>query len=231
MFKNSTIVKAVAMLNESIERYKMLNPDDFKVCISKGNVKIGRVMNFSIAPIITCGKACAHCMGYCYDVKAVIQYPDSVVDARARNTVLATYYRDRLFNEIDKAMSRRRRNKFFRWHVAGDILDLDYFTRMVENARRHPDFTIWTYTKQYSIINEYCKMYGRDSIPSNFTVMFSEWRGLPMVNPYNFPEFRVVFKGEEVPSDATWVCPGNCDICKAAGRGCVGNETTYAHEH
>lgn len=236
MFKNSTIIKAVTMLNKSIEYYKMLNPDEFKTCISKGNVKIGRVMNFSIAPIITCGHACAHCRGFCYDVKAVIQYPNSVVNARARNTVFAMYHRDRLFNEIDKAMSRRRTNKFFRWHVAGDILDLDYFARMVGNARKHGDFTIWTYTKQYHIVNEYCNVYGRNSIPSNFHIMFSKWDGLAMNNPYNFPVFNCKLKdgNKDTPSEwfkNTYQCPGNCDICKACGRGCVAGESAWCNEH
>lgn len=231
MFNPNTIRKVTNSLHTAINSYMVMNPGSIKISISEGNTKIGKVMNFSLAPIITCGKACKHCMEYCYDIKACLQYPNAVIDARARNTVLAMYSRDYLFNEIDKAMSRRRVNKFFRWHVAGDILDLDYFTRMVENARMHPDFVIWTYTKQYAIVNEYCAKYGRDSIPSNFTIMFSEWRGLTMVNPYHFPEFRVIFKGENTPNDATWICPGNCDICKACHRGCVANETTYAHEH
>lgn len=235
-YSNKTLKKVVNLLNVSIEGYKAMNPDAVKVCISKGNVKIGRVMNFSLAPIITCGHRCAHCMGICYDIKACAQYPNTVIDARARNTALMFVARDRLFNEIDKAMSRRRRNKFFRWHVSGDIYDFDYFCRMVENARKHPDFTIWTYTKQYEIVNQYCDMYGRDAIPANFSIMFSKWDGVPMINPYNFPVFACKLASGNVDTSEDWFvntfkCPGNCDICKACHRGCVAGESAWCNEH
>ena len=199
-----------------------------KMCISSGNRKIGRVMNVSLPPVLTCAN-CKECMHICYDIKACLQYPQTVINARMRNYILLLKDRDEYFRRVDEKMRRRRTNKFFRWHVAGDIIDLDYFVRMVENARNHPDFTIWTYTKNYSVVNEYCDIYGVESIPSNLHIMFSEWRGLPMINPYHFPEFRVVFKDEEKPSG--FYCPGNCDICKACKRGCIGGETTYCNEH
>ena len=110
-YSHDTLVKVCTMLNLKINEYTLANPDSVKVCISKGNVKIGKVMNFSLAPIITCGNACKHCMGICYDIKACVQYPNTVIDARARNTALMMIARDRLFMEIDKAMNRRRKNK------------------------------------------------------------------------------------------------------------------------
>lgn len=233
-YKQETIRKVTYNLAAAVRNYKVLadeNADAVKLAISKGNMKIGLVMNVSLAPILTCGHACKHCQGYCYDVKACCQYPNTVVDARARNTVLAIYHRDEYFSRIDKAMSRRRKNKYFRWHVAGDILDADYFDRMVDNARNHPDFVIWTYTKQYHIVNEWIANNG--NLPANFHVMFSEWRGLKMENPYGMPEFRVVFKDDAVKPDprCNHYCPGNCDVCKKTGRGCIAGETTYCNEH
>lgn len=82
----------------------------------------------------------------------------------------------------------------------------------------------------YHIVNTWCDANGRDAVPANLKIMFSEWRGMPMVNPYNFPEFRVVFKADAVKPVGHY-CPGNCDVCKAAGRGCVAGETTYCNEH
>ena len=155
------------------------------------------------------------------------QYPGTVIDARMRNLTVLKKDRDDFFDRIDAAMSRRRKNKFFRWHVAGDIVDIDYFDRMVKNARRHPDFTIWTYTKMYHIVNAWLDENG--PLPENFHVMFSEWRGMPMDNPHGMPEFRVVFKDETAP--AGHYCPGNCDICKNLHKGCVVGETTYCMEH
>ena len=199
---------------------------DIPLCISGGNRKIGRVMNVSLMPVLSCGN-CKECKWLCYDIKACAQYPDTVIDARMRNLTVLKKDRDDFFDRIDAAMSRRRKNKFFRWHVAGDIVDIDYFDRMVKNARRHPDFTIWTYTKMYGIVNAWLDENG--PLPENFHVMFSEWRGMPMDNPHGMPEFRVVFKDETPP--AGFYCPGNCDLCKNLHKGCVQGETVYCMEH
>ena len=232
MYSKESIKKAVDLMNARRTYYAPIAVDHIKMAISTGNRKIGRVMNVSLPPILTCAN-CKECKYLCYDVKACLQYPNTVIDARVRNLSVLMKDRNEYFARIDAAMSRRRKNKFFRWHVAGEILDVDYFNRMIENARRHPDFTIWTYTKNYSVVNAWIKENGRDAIPANFHVMFSEWRGLDMVNPYKMPEFRVVFKSDAIKPDPkkNHYCPGNCDICKASGRGCIAGETTYCNEH
>lgn len=236
MFKPETISKYIQSAKTKIDYFKSAiskaSPEDFKVSISKGNSKIGKVMNVSISPVITCGN-CSECMGICYDIKANIQY-GNVLEARCKNTVLAMDYRDYYFDEIDKAMSRRRANKYMRWHVGGEIPDFDYFCRMVENARRHKDFVIWTYTKMYGIVNRYCDLFGRDAIPENMVIMFSKWDGVPMNNPYNFPVFACRLKDgnkDEMEWDAMYKCPGNCDICKACNGGCICGMDTYNDEH
>ena len=202
--------------------------EDIKMAISKGNRKIGRVMNVSLPPLLSCAN-CSGCSKLCYDIKACLQYPDTVIDARMRNLTILQKDREEYFRRINDAISRRRLHKFFRWHVAGDIIDADYFARMVEIARRHPDFKFWTYTKNYAVVNEWVDKNGRDALPANLSVMFSEWRGMPMDNPHGFPEFRVVFKDETPP--AGFYCPGNCDVCKEINRGCIAGETTYCNEH
>lgn len=226
----NSLRKLMKKATELINHYASLPAEQIKICISKGNRKIGRVMNVSLLPIKTCANA-SGCHRICYDVKACLQYVN-VLDARVRNTVLAKYHRDEYFRRIEDAISRRRAHKFFRWHVAGDILDLDYFSRMVEIARSHPDFVFWTYTKNYAVVNEYVSTHGgsiAEAIPSNLTVMYSEWRGMQMDNPFGFPEFRVVFKDEVEPEG--FYCPGNCDICKASRRGCIASETVFCREH
>lgn len=207
------------------------DPAPLRVRVTAGNRKIGRVLNVSLMPVMACGN-CKECKHYCYDIKACVQYANNVITARMTNFILATERRDEYFSQIDSILSRRRRNKYFRWHVAGDILDIDYFDRMVETARSHPDFIMWTYTKMYHIVNEWVRAHGgdRSAIPSNLTIMFSEWRGMPMLNPYGFPEFRVVMLDDET-RPVGFYCPGNCDICKASGRGCIAGETVYCLEH
>lgn len=238
MYKTESLKKVVRLANARGNGLVNLPADQIKSCISTGNKKIGRVLNVSMMPLLTCGN-CKECSKLCYDIKACLQYPGTVIDARMRNTVLARYHRDVYFDRIDQKMSRRRTNKFFRWHVAGDILDLDYFERMVENARRHPDFVIWTYTKMYGIVNQYVAAHGGDrrvAIPKNMHIMFSEWDGMPMDNPYNFPVFACRLKDGNVSRTddqfmTMFKCPGNCDICKAAHTGCVAGMDTYADEH
>ena len=235
MFKKETVSKVINGINARRMYYAPLTVDKVKMCISPGNEKIGKVLNVSIPPIITCHH-CAKCMYFCYDIKACIQYPETVIDARVRNLHVLLTNRDEYFNRIDKKMSRRRKNKYFRWHVAGDILDYDYFDRMVNNARNHPDYiAIWTYTKEYDIVNKWLDDHGGlSALPYNFVVMFSKWDGVPMNNPYNLPVFACKLKDgnkDAMPWDDMYICPGNCDICKNGKRGCMAGENTYADEH
>lgn len=228
MYSEKSLRKVIKLMKEHGKMLSKIPVEDIKMAISKGNRKIGRVMNVSLPPLLSCAN-CAGCSKLCYDIKACLQYPDTVIDARMRNFTILQKDRDEYFRRIDTAISRRRLHKYFRWHVAGDIIDADYFARMVEIARRHPDFKFWTYTKNYRIVNEWVDKNGRDALPANLSVMFSEWRGMPMDNPHGFPEFRVVFKDETPP--AGHYCPGNCDVCKEINRGCIVGETTYCMEH
>jgi len=232
-FKPETIEKVLDKAAQLVDKYMNYAADDIRIAISRGNRKIGHVLNVSTMPGIACGN-CAHCIGYCYDIKACIQYANTVIDARVRNYVLAMYHRDVFFARIDAACSRRKRNKFFRWHVAGDILDYDYFCRMVTIAKNHPDFIFWTYTKMYYIVNKYIRENGQ--LPENMHIMFSVWDGMKCNNPYNMPVYVCRLKdGNKDMTDkeiySLYHCPGNCNICKAACRGCVAGESAYIDEH
>lgn len=227
-YTEETLKKIRAKMNARRRELMETPVSEIAMCISNGNKKIGKVMNVSLPPLQTCGN-CSKCKYECYDVKACIQY-SNVLDARVRNHVILLKDRDEYFGRIINRCMRRRLHKYFRWHVAGDILDVDYLARMVEIARMFPDFQFWTYTKMYHIVNAYCATHGgRAAIPANLSIMFSEWRGMPMENPYGFPEFRVVFKDEVEPEG--FYCPGNCDVCKKSRRGCIGGETTYCRIH
>lgn len=230
MYNKNTIKKV--MVKAYALRKELEKQEGLKVSISRGNRKIGCVMNVSTMPIMACGN-CKECKGYCYDIKACVQYRN-VLYARIKNFVLATQDRDNYFAQIDEAISRRRTNKFFRWHVAGDILDSDYFARMVSIARLHPDWTFWTYTKMFSIVNAWIDANG--PLPRNLHVMYSEWEGMPMDNPHNLPVFACRLKAGNPSRPADYFdglhrCPGNCDLCIKAGRGCVAGESSYADEH
>ena len=237
MFKSETVQKArekmhsvYAEINAAPESEK---PQ--KAVISRGNRKIGRVLNVSIAPLLSCLAACP-CMLYCYDIKAVIQYIN-VLFARVKNFWLAVNRPAVYFGTIENALAHRKTRKYFRWHVGGDIINAAYFAEMVEIAKRHTDFIFWTYTKKYGIVNAYCEKHGgRAAIPENPKIMFSEWDGMPVVNPFVFPLFSCKLKaGNKNHPDfyfyGLYKCPGNCDVCIENGRGCVAGESAYADEH
>lgn len=220
MLINQAIIKAVAILST------------LHVCIVRGNRKLGRILNVSLAPLLTCGGACRVCKMICYDIKACLFRP-TVLWARARNTALALYDRDRYFAEIEHALSPRRKIKAFRWHVGGDIPDYDYFCHMVDVARRFPDWRFWTYTKQYEIVNRYIAEHGGsigEALPENLSIMFSVWADLECINPYGFATFECVLDGHEWPDGIT-ECPGNCEICLDGGTGCPWRKSSAVHEH
>ena len=237
MFKKDTISKLIAMLKALIAFFATIPVEKLHVSISRGNRKIGRVMNVSLPPIISC-KNCKECKSWCYDIKAAIRY-ENVRLSRCRNWSIYTRNEKQYFDEIENAISRRRTNKYFRWHVAGYIVNMAYLENMIEIARRHPDFIFWTYTKCYFIVNEYVKKHGNDrikAIPENMHIMFSEWDGMKLDNPYNFPIFTVKFKDgnknhEPQFFDTLYKCPGNCDICKNGNLGCIGGMNTYVDQH
>lgn len=219
---------------KSLYEKAIANGEKLFLAISTGNRKIGRVLNVSLPPVLTCGRACGVCYGICYDIKACMQY-GNVRKARIRNLVILQNNRDDYFEQIRQAIKRKKTNFFFRWHVSGDIVDIDYFSRMVDIAREFPNWIFWTYTKQYSLVNEYVKIHGkskREAIPQNLCVMFSAWDGLEMENPYGFPTFECILtsKGEQLKKDV-FVCPGNCDLCKSAKTGCIKGENTQVLEH
>lgn len=231
-YSKAAIEKFMNEAKAALDDYMNVPIDQLHLVVSKGNSKIGNVLNVSLLPIFTCHN-CKECKNFCYDIKACLQYKN-VMNARAMNTALLLRDRDRFFTELDNALNRRKKNKFFRFHVAGDIVDKDYFNRMVELTRKHKDFIFWTYTKHYMIVNSYCDKNGRDAIPKNFKIMFSKWDGLKIVNPHNFPVFACKLAAgnkDYIPFDVYYKCPGNCDICKKHKKGCIAGMNTYADEH
>lgn len=233
-YSELTINGYLKLANYWLNYYMELPIDNLHVSISSGNDKIGHAWNVSLLPILTCPN-CGECMKLCYDIRDCIRYGKSeknnVIRARAKNTAILLRDREKFFSEINTFMDRYNgKYKMFRYHVGGELKDMDYFREMNNSAVNHPDWQVWSYTKNYKAVNKFCETFGLDAIAKNLSMMFSEWRGMEMVNPFDFPEFRVVFKGEVIPENV-WICPGNCDICKTAKRGCIYHETVYAKEH
>ena len=229
-YGKETLRKILAVLGALSEMYMSMRYEDLKLHISTGNRKIGRTHNFSMAPGYTCAN-CSECINYCYDIKACWQY-ENVRKARAENTALMRKNLPATMMLINNYISKRRAHKYFRWHVSGDILNVEYFDWMVRIARWHPDWIFWTYTKNYYAVNEWVKQHGgtKKSVPSNLSVMFSVWNGMECPNPYGFATFTCIMEGM-TPAPDSWACPGNCDACLRSGHGCPFQESSHVNAH
>lgn len=200
--------------------------ENLEVCVSTGNTKIGKVLNVSLPAVFSCMQ-CKHCAKECYDVRDC-RYTNTL-KARARNWSIVTRSPEKYFSDIRRAIEKHPSFRYFRWHVGGDIPNLNYFAEVVAIAREYPNVRFWTYTKVYGLVNEYVRTHGgsiAEAIPENMSVMFSEWRGFRMDNPYGFAEFKAYYDDETVPS-GIMECTGNCRICEEKGIGCPYRKTVW----
>ena len=215
-----------------------LNINDLTVIISRGNSKLGKTLNVSLLPIFDCGN-CAQCAPECYDIKACLRFKN-VLRARTINSFIWENDPEKFFADIRKTLDSVKDNKFLRYQEAGDIPNTRYLEDMIKIAVDYPDFTFWTYTKMYALVNDYVRTHGGSraaAIPANLSIMFSPWTGCPMDNPFNFPVFAVRMPNPEDNDytqeefNAMFHCPGNCNYCKAARRGCIAGESTWNDLH
>lgn len=177
--------------------------------ISKGNSKVP-FANVSMTPIKSC-RGCADICGKdCYALKSYRQYPN-VRTAWDSNYEQATTDIDGYFNEIKKYLKKYKK-QFFRWHVAGDIISMEYFDYMLQIAYNFPDIKFLAFTKQYSIVNTVLTEQG-GVIPRNLSVVFSSWIDLPLDNPHKLPVAWFQDGNEtRVPENAI-PCFGSCEYC------------------
>lgn len=182
-----------------------------RVSISKGNKKMGYIPSVSLSPILTCANGCA-CAKKCYAAKLCRLRPN-VRKAYARNLEILKNDMDNYFIQVKAAAMV---SKYFRFHVSGDIPDMNYLDRMVKLATELPGTTFLAFTKQYNFVNNFLQY---AQIPDNLKIIFSEWPGMPMDNRYNLPVAHVIFKGQE-PADNWKICGGNCSECACRGVGC-----------
>ena len=179
------------------------------VTISRGNRKLGAIMNVSLTPIECCppGVPCAN--EGCYALKPYRLYPGTrnawKTNARIARTDPKTY-----FSQIARAIARKR-PRYFRWHVAGDILSDEYLHQMCRIASHNPRTRFLAFTKAFNIVNGY---ENARALPGNLAVIFSGWPGMRIDNPHGH---RIAWMQDgtedRVPENAI-ECPGSCDRCR-----------------
>ena len=191
---------------------KKLVENELKVSISAKNSKMGPIPSVSLPPIITC-KNCASCAKKCYAAKLCRLYP-SVKAAYERNLQILNADRDSYFIQVKAAAMVTR---FFRFHVSGDIVDIDYLDRMVKMARELKGTHFLAFTKNYEDVNAYFESHKK---PSNLHLIMSlPFDGAKIDNPHNLPTAAVILKGNE-PDPSYKICGGNCTECACRGVGC-----------
>jgi hypothetical protein len=189
-----------------------------KIHISNGNMKLGAIMNISLPPVVTC-RNCSTCKHYCYAIRSYNRLPDTAA-AWNENYILFLTDPDRYFNEISKAVKLQR---FFRWHVSGDIVNHDYFMGMIKVAIENPNCEFLAFTKAYQIVN--AAIAAGAVIPRNLHLLFSAAPGVDMPNPYKIPECHINFENPALNTycggaEFEYHCGGNCTECAINGCGC-----------
>lgn len=210
--------------------------DGLTVRFSTGNRKTGAaVPSVSLIPVADCGN-CKVCAGGCYDVRNVC-FQKSVQVSRAVNSAIFHSNPEKYFNEIRRFV---RFARFFRWHVGGDVAGLGYWLQVVAIALETPACEFLIFTKEFDLVNSWLD--AGNVLPKNLHVIFSDWRGQKMDNPYNLPisspvwfdaDGREIERGPHCTPAAVW-CPGSCEDCAAVCGGCWGlknGETVLFEAH
>ena len=105
---------------------------------------------------------------------------------------------------VDAMTAQVKRQKYFRWHDAGDVQDLDHLNKIYEVCKLTPDTKHWMPTREAWIKDHL------DSKPDNLVIRFSP----PMIGQRNesWPNSSMV-----VTENATCPAPaqgGKCGSCR-----------------
>ena len=209
-------------IQKAIQNSKAYNAahagDNLSIHTSGGNAKLGSIMNISLPPVTTCHN-CSSCSKYCYAIRSYNRFTDTAVGWN-ENYLLFLTYPDRYFNEISKAVKLQR---FFRWHVSGDIVNGAYLAGMIRVALENPKVEFLAFTKAYQIVN--AAIAAGAVIPSNLHLLFSAAPGVKMPNPYKLPECHINFADPSLNTycggaEFVYHCTGNCTECAINGCGC-----------
>jgi hypothetical protein len=183
-----------------------------KVHISKGNSKMGAIRSVSLPAVVTCRECGCHKKCYARRIEARRK---NVARSYAENLELLLSDPETYWREVEAAIMLSR---FFRFHVSGDVPNVDYAEHMIDVASRNPHCQILCFTKRYSIWNVLSET---KDIPANLHVIFSAWPGLLMDNPRHFPEAHVLFRdGTTTAREDAVPCGGNCAECAVTCGGC-----------
>lgn len=194
----------------------------YRMAVSSSNSKIGKIGNVSLTPVKSC-RNCAGCKAQCYAMKAYRQYTGTRASWDS-NFELARTDRAAYFAMVRSWIAKRKKPpRFFRWHVAGDILDQNYVTGMCDIARQFPETRFLAFTKRYDL-----NYSGR---PGNLEVVFSAWPGMPIKRARGIQVAWVQDGTENRIPDNAVLCTGNCEACGMCWDLAKSKHDVYFHLH
>lgn len=126
-----------------------LKTKDRKIFISKGNGKIGQMMIWSIPAGDSCPGKSDLCFENCYARKNHFTHK-TVINVYRKNWRAAE--RDN-FAELMVAEIKKRPEKLFRIHAAGDFYSAEYVDKWAKIAKMCPDVRFYAYTRSWRLKN------------------------------------------------------------------------------
>lgn len=184
--------------------------------ITRGNSKLGKVLNLSLPPGVTCRKN-APCLKNCYANNHAYRLYGGT--RRAWDTNLLLYRTDpgKFWTQLHSRILRARNCRLFRWHVGGDIPDMDYLTGMRMLAVTFPRVQFLCFTKRYELVESWLDLWKPVKLPANLHLVMSAWPGLeiPRSLTRKFPVawMRDPCKQDIPIPESAQECPGGCDRC------------------
>lgn len=180
-----------------------MKASDCAICYRPGNRKIGNTDNVSLLPIVTCppGIPCAR---QCY-ARRLASFRPTVYNAWKKNTDLALGNLPSFTHEISSILYKRK-PAFFRWHVGGDIPNMEYAKMTMELATEFPTTKFLAFTKT--------AFFTALTPPKNLYVRRSTWGDFDSMPNSAYSETRFIPRGETAPAGFVR-CTGECEKCRA----------------
>lgn len=180
--------------------------------ISLGNSKLGKIPNISLPAIITCPEG-VPCAKECY-CNSKVFYWERAREKWRENFEL--YQTDPLsyFLQLQNFLEKKKPD-YFRWHISGDVPDLEYRNYMISLIEKFPDTLFLMFTKRYN-----WDFFEKEL--DNFKVKYSAWYFktggvLHYTVPPKTPIAWLFREGDEVKDlpikENAFVCKGKCNSC------------------
>ena len=182
-----------------------------RVSISTSNKKLGPIPSVSLPPVVTCAPDLP-CREDCYAVRMMAAgfRGGGVPKAWTRNLRILENHRGDFFDQVQRWL-KRNLPAYFRFHIGGDLVDLDYFERLLHVVAVTAPTQHLLFTKRFDLLQAYA-----GPIPPRLNIVLSGWPGLdiPEELRQRFPVAWMQDGTEErIPADYV-KCPGACWSCQ-----------------